>query len=326
MSAGQGEFQFTVASGENGMRLDALVADHLPEHSRSQVASWIRRGIVLCDGLHCKPGHKVRCGETITGAIPPAVETDLVPENIPISILYEDSAIIVVNKPAGLVVHPAAGHLSGTLVNALLYHCPDIEGVGGEKRPGIVHRLDKDTSGVLVVAKNGQAHDHLSRQFKERTLEKQYLAIVAGSPVRSHGKIDLPVGRHPTERKKMSVSGVGGREACTLWRVKERLGLATVLDVALKTGRTHQIRVHCRAIGHPIIGDPTYGPTRQFGQQLKANPVFLNAIQQAKRQMLHAFRLSIRNPIDEQTVAFEAPLPEDMQSVLGILRQVQSTR
>jgi len=322
MAADQGEFQFVVAPDESGLRLDAFVSRRLVQYSRSQTAMWIRNGHTLSDGLQRKPSYKVKPGEIVRGLFPQIVETDLIAEDIPINILYEDHAIIVVNKPAGLVVHPAAGHPSGTLVNGLLYHCPDIEGIGGEKRPGIVHRLDKDTSGVLVAAKNGQAHEHLARQFKERTLEKHYLALVAGSPEKTSGTVDLPVGRHPTERKKMSVSSPGGRNARTLWRVKERFGAAALLDIELKTGRTHQIRVHCRAMGHAIIGDPVYGPTKHFKQMANGKPELRTAIRAAKRQMLHAVRLRIQHPTQFNIMTFEAPVPEDMLSVLSALRQI----
>lgn len=323
MSAGIGEFEFTVKDNENGQRLDAFIAGRLPKYSRSQAAQWIREGIVTADNLPRKPGYKIKTQEKVCGCIPAPTPSELIPENIALDILFEDNVLIVVNKPAGLVVHPAAGHHSGTLVNALLYHCPDLEGIGGEKRPGIVHRLDKDTSGLLVVAKNGECHEHLSRQFKERSVEKQYLAIVAGVPVTSSGEINLPVGRHPTERKKMSVVGKRGRTAYTLWRIKERFGSAALLEVTLKTGRTHQIRVHCRAIGHCIIGDPIYGPAKGFKQSARSDPALTSVLKTANRQMLHAAQLSFIHPISHNTLTFEAPLPVDMQSVIDLLRQKQ---
>lgn len=322
MPAGQGEFKFAVTADEGGHRLDAVVAGRMEHTSRSQAAAWIRQGIVLCDDTPRKPGYKVRTDEVVSGFIPEAVVTDLISEEISFSILYEDDGLIVVNKPPGLVVHPAAGHPTGTLVNGLLHHCPDLEGIGGEKRPGIVHRLDKDTSGVMVVAKNGKCHEHLSRQFKARSLEKSYLAVVAGVPEHESGMIDFPIGRHPTERKKMSVSAPRSREACTLWRVTERYRLATLLEVDLKTGRTHQIRVHCRAMGHPIIGDPVYGPSRHFGHQVKGDPPLMAAIRPARRQMLHALRLTVEHPETHRRMTFEAPLPEDMQSVINALRRL----
>lgn len=323
MSAGIGQFEFTVKDNENGLRLDAFIASRLPQCSRSQAAQWIREGIVTADNLSRKPGYKIKVQEKVCGRIPAPTPSELIPENIDLDILFEDRTLIVVNKPPGLVVHPAAGHHSGTLVNALLYHCPDLEGIGGEKRPGIVHRLDKDTSGLLVVAKNGASLEHLSRQFKERSVEKRYLAIVAGVPVQTSGEIDLPVGRHPTDRKKMSVISNRGRTAYTMWRIKERFDRAVLLEVTLKTGRTHQIRVHCRAIGHPILGDPIYGPAKGFKHNARNNPGLISALHKADRQMLHAAQLSFVHPTSHKHLTFEAPLPGDMQSVMQLLRQQQ---
>jgi 23S rRNA pseudouridine1911/1915/1917 synthase len=228
----------------------------------------------------------------------------------------------VINKPAGMVVHPAAGHSTGTLVHGILYHCPDLEGIGAEKRPGIVHRLDKDTSGLLVVAKNARAHHDLSRQFKARSILKHYLALVAGYPKTAGGRIDLPVGRHPVERKKMSTRSTRGREALTLWHVRERLAGATLLDIELKTGRTHQIRVHCQAMGFPIVGDPVYGRKGAIKQMTAGNADLQAALKNAKRQMLHAHRLGFNHPVDGKALSFEAPLPEDMASLLDQLRSL----
>jgi 23S rRNA pseudouridine1911/1915/1917 synthase len=243
-----------------------------------------------------------------------------VAEPLPLDILYEDPHLLVVNKAAGLVVHPAAGHASGTLVHGILYHCPDLEGIGAEKRPGIVHRLDKDTSGIMVVAKNARAHDDLSRQFKARSIEKHYLALVVGSPKADNGRIDLPIGRHPVERKKMSARSRRGREALTLWQVRERFIGATLIDVELKTGRTHQIRVHCQAMGFPILGDPIYGRKGAAKQITAGNPAWQAVFQSAARQMLHAHRLGFKHPADDRPLSFEAPLPADMADLLEKLR------
>lgn len=326
MPAAQGEIHFTVNTRESGLRLDTFVSERLPQYSRSQTAAWIRQGVLHVDGVQRKAGYKVKPGEQISGYIPAAIPVALVPEPIAFDILYEDRALIVVDKPAGLVVHPAAGHFSGTLVNGLLHHCPDLEGIGGERRPGIVHRLDKDTSGVLVVAKNAQAHQSLAQQFKARQVYKTYLAIVAGSPHQSSGRIELPVGRHPVERKKMSVVSPRGREAITLWQVRERFAGATLLEVELKTGRTHQIRVHCQSMGLPIVGDPLYGRKRALQQMTKSNTHLQSIFQSAHRQMLHAAQLRFTHPLSGAPLFFETPIPEDMAEVLQSLRQQQRPR
>ncbi len=323
MPAEQGEFKLIVNDQEKDLRLDTFVSTRLPDCSRSRVTALIREGNILVDGLPCKSGYKVKAGQIVSGCIPAPSVSDLVPEPIPLDILFEDHALIVVNKPAGLVVHPAAGHATGTLVNALLHHCPDLEGIGGERRPGIVHRLDKDTSGIIVVAKNDQAHQGLSHQFKARHIRKIYLALVLGSPGQESGCIDMPVGRHLADRKKMAVVHSGGREARTLWLVRERFDAATLLAMDLKTGRTHQIRVHCLAIRHPIIGDPIYGPRRLFHNALKQNATSHHILSQAKRQMLHASQISFSHPFSGATLNFKAPLPSDMMHVIEQLRTLQ---
>jgi 23S rRNA pseudouridine1911/1915/1917 synthase len=320
MNTATGNMDLRVESRESGIRLDAFVASHFPQSTRSQAANWIHRGHVCVDGLQRKPGYKVRPGQWVRTRVPEAEPTDLIPEPIFFDILFEDDALIVVNKPAGLVVHPSAGHPSGTLVNGLLHHCPDLEGIGGEKRPGIVHRLDKDTSGVLLVAKNDRAHQNLSRQFKERSVYKKYFALVAGAVVPSSGRIDRPVARHSSERKKMAVVAHGGREALTLWCVRERFGGATLLEVELKTGRTHQIRVHCQSMGHPIVGDPIYGRRHALPRKDKHNDRLNSLLGQAPRQMLHAAQLCFTHPFGGDRLSFEAPLPDDMASLLEALR------
>lgn len=320
MPADSGEFNLTVASPHAGVRLDAFLALSLPVCSRSHAADLIRQECVRVDGMPRKAGYKVKPGEIVSGRLPASAPVDLVAEAIPFTIVYEDPVLIVVDKPAGLVVHPAAGHASGTLVNGLLHHCPDMEGIGGERRPGIVHRLDKDTSGLLVVAKNDQAHQNLSQQFKARQVHKTYLALVWGTPEQASGCIDRPVGRHAVERKRMAVVAHGGREAITLWQIKERLAGATLLSVALKTGRTHQIRVHCQSMGHPIVGDPVYGRRRAMPRSVKSRIGPEAILAQAQRQMLHAARLAFTHPLRGEALAFEAPLPEDMATLLGVLR------
>ena len=318
-----GNFSLYVDPTESGMRLDTYLSAHLADCSRSRAADLIRQGNVHVDGVPRKSSYKVKSHEEVTGCVPPPEPVDMVAEPLPLDILFEDRHLIVLNKPAGMVVHPSAGHPTGTLVNGLLHHCPDLEGIGAEKRPGIVHRLDKDTTGVLVVAKNSAAHQGLSAQFKARLVYKEYLALVAGVPDRASGTIDLPLGRHGQERKKMAVVGHGGREALTLWRVRERFNGATLLTVILKTGRTHQIRVHCLSMGHPIIGDPVYGQRRSVLRQAQRLPALHDVINAAKRQMLHAHQLRFTHPVSEDELCFEAALPDDMQSTLDALRRLE---
>ncbi|MCJ8500464.1 RluA family pseudouridine synthase [Desulfatitalea alkaliphila] len=313
-------FERHVSAVEAGIRLDSFIADHLPGVSRSRAAALVRQGAIQVDGASRKPSYKVTPGDTIAGCIPPPTIPDLMPEPLPLDVLFEDESLIVIAKPAGLVVHPAAGHADGTLVNALLHHCPDLAGIGGERRPGIVHRLDKDTSGVMVVAKNDAAHQALSDQFKARHIQKRYLALVWGSPGENCGTIDLPIGRHPVDRKRMAVVPGRGRSACTLWFVRERFGgYATLLTLDLKTGRTHQIRVHCQAIRHPIIGDPVYG-RRPSRSQVRHPGSAHHILGQAERQMLHAARLCFAHPLTGAKMTFEAPLPEDMVILIEQLR------
>ncbi len=270
----------------------------------------IIEGHIHVQGEKKKPGYRVKAGEEISGNIPSPIPAVFKPEPIEIDILYEDEHLIVINKRAGIVVHPAPGHYSGTLVNALLYHCPDIGTISGEIRPGIVHRLDKDTSGTLVVAKNSIIHENLSMQFKSRTIKKEYLALVHGEMESDSGSINLSIGRHPVHRKRMSTKSRKGREAETLWEVRERFKNATLIKVNLKTGRTHQIRVHCAAINHPVIGDPVYC-TRKAEKDLQ---------NKAARQMLHAWRLKIFHPDLQKKMTFESPIPQDMEECIKALR------
>ena len=318
----KGTFSFQVDPSETHFRLDALIALHVPELSRSHAAALIRGGRITVDGAVHKAGYRVKTGEVVNGIIPAPDPVDLVATDLPLDILHEDGAIIVVNKSAGMVVHPAAGHAADTLVNALLHHCGDLAGIGGKVRPGIVHRLDKDTSGVLVIAKNDAAQTALSAQFKARAVAKTYLAVVSGVPDRTGGQIDLPVGRHPVHRKKMSTTTRKGREAITLWRVKKRYMGAALLEVDLKTGRTHQIRVHCAAMGHPILGDSVYGRSKAVRQSVKGKPELLRILSAVRRQILHAARLSFRHPDSGDQLTFEAPMPRDMAEVVEGLRSL----
>ena len=322
-----GTFTILVDESDQDRRLDAVVAAHLPACSRSLAANLIANHKILVDNQPKKPGYRVRSGQEIIGRIPAPEPVEYKPESIPLDILYQDRHIVVLNKPAGLVVHPAPGHRSGTLVNALLYHCPDLGGIGGEIRPGIVHRLDKDTSGTMVVAKNAQALEILAQQFKTRTVRKKYLALVYGDLKNDEGTINLPIGRHPVHRKQMSTTTRKGRSAETSWRVREKFKAITLLELTLKTGRTHQIRVHCTAMGHPIVGDQVYrsrkwlkdidrlfsGESSSMVAQLKAVP----------RQMLHAWRLRLTHPYTGEVMTFESPIPTDMETVIEKLRRTR---
>lgn len=288
-----------------GERLDSFLARRCPELSRSRARRLIDEGLVTMAGRPCRPAQRVVAGAEISVCIPPPAETDLAPEPIPLTIVYQDANIIVVDKPAGLTVHPAPGHPRGTLVNALLAVCPDLGGIAGTLRPGIVHRLDKDTSGLMVVAKNDRAQRALSRQLKERMVHKTYLALVHGVPQPKEGLIEAPIGRHPRNRKKMAVVA-GGREASTRYRVREELqgGRYALLEVEPITGRTHQIRVHMAAIGHPVVGDAVYGRRSD----------------EAPRQFLHAWRLAFAMPLSGREVEFESPLPPDLRATLERIR------
>ncbi|RJP79844.1 MAG: RluA family pseudouridine synthase [Desulfobacteraceae bacterium] len=312
-------FTFVAADADSDKRLDSFIAEKIPHCSRKLAASLIRNGSIRVSGSAKKPGYRIRPGEVIQGAIPKSEPVSFQPEPVQIDILFEDSHLIVLNKAPGIVVHPAPGNYTGTLVNGLLYHCPGIEGIGGEIRPGIVHRLDKDTSGVLLVAKNHIAHAEMSHQFQSRTVEKKYLALVYGHLKQKNGTIHLPIGRHPTQRKKMSTISKKPREALTAWRVKEQYHGLSLLEITLYTGRTHQIRVHCHAIHHPVVGDPVYG-IRNAGRrisQLKENGDRVMAI---SRQMLHSRQLTIHHPVTREKMVFEAPIPKDMHSLLAELR------
>jgi 23S rRNA pseudouridine1911/1915/1917 synthase len=311
-----GPFSFSVLDEYAGERLDNLIARQVPDCSRSMATHFVREGQIRVRNEIKKPGYRVKTGEIISGCIPAPEPIACNPEAISLCILHEDAHILVIDKPAGMVVHPAPGHFSGTLVNAILYHCPALEGIGGKIRPGIVHRIDKDTSGILLVAKTAAAQAYLSAQFKERTIHKTYLALVLGITKSDKGMIDLPIGRHPVDRKKMSVVSKRSRDAKTLWRVKERFESASFLEIEIKTGRTHQIRVHCASMQHPIIGDTVYGYRYSAGCQ----PTILKTV---SRQMLHAWRMSFTHPETGQTMSMESPVPEDMQIVLNGLRQLK---
>jgi 23S rRNA pseudouridine1911/1915/1917 synthase len=325
----KGSFSIRVKPTDEDKRLDVLVTSLLADCTRSFVAGLIVAKHIQVDGQPKKPGYRVKSGENISGVIPPPVPPDSVklkPEPIPIDILYEDDHIIVVNKQPGLVVHPAPGHFSGTLVNGLLYHCPDLGGIGGELRPGIVHRLDKDTSGTMVIAKNDAAHHHQSRQFKTRQIKKEYLALVYGTMKAATGSIKLPIGRHPADRKRMSTVSSKGRTAETSWRIKEEFHGLTLLSLELKTGRTHQIRVHCAALHHPVVGDKVYRPRKlekTIAKAHKQSDKLLQVLKPVNRQMLHAWRLSFTHPHSAKIMSFESPLPQDMAKLIDSIRKMK---
>ncbi|MEI7880445.1 MAG: RluA family pseudouridine synthase [bacterium] len=294
-----------------GKRLDAWLSLVEPDLSRARIQDLIRTGHITLNGKPAKPSQTLVTGQEIQIDIPPPVEVDLKPEAIPLDVLFEDADLIVINKPAGLVVHPAAGHASGTLVNALLAHCPDLAGIGGEKRPGIVHRLDRDTTGVMVVAKNDIAMRALSSQFKHRQTTKEYLALVWGHLTPPSGRAETLIGRNPHDRKKMCTKPDIGRPAITNYETREKFADTSLLRVSIETGRTHQIRVHMAHLGHSIVGDPQYGRPRR-----DTLPVPVPA-----RQMLHAASLTFTHPATGQVLTFEAPLPEDMGELLAVLRR-----
>jgi len=286
-----------------GERIDAFIARRLPELSRSYVKRLIDGGLVTIAGRVPKASEKVSEAANVVVEVPPPEEMRLEPQRIPVTIIYQDNDIIVVDKPAGLTVHPAPGHPSGTLVNALLAMCPDLQGIAGTLRPGIVHRLDKDTSGLLVVAKNDRAMRALQQQLAERQVHKTYLALVHGVPKPREGQIEAPIGRNPRNRKKMAVVE-DGRESTTRYRIREELPGHALLEVEPVTGRTHQIRVHLAAIGHPILGDSVYGRPSSL----------------LDRQFLHAWKLAFGMPLGGRLVEFESPLPADLRAVLEHLR------
>lgn len=290
------------AIGQPGARLDRLLADQRPDLSRAFVRTLIETGNATVDGKPAKPGLRLAGGERITLLVPVAPPLTLEGEDIPIPILYEDEDLLVVDKPAGLVVHPAAGHERGTLVHALLGRGGELAGIGASPRPGIVHRLDKDTSGVLVVAKTAQGERQLARQIREREVVKKYLALVEGHPSPPQGRIEAPIARDPRHRQRMAVVA-GGREAITDYRTVRSIGPFSLLEVNLITGRTHQIRVHLAAIGHPVVGDPLYGRPRKGGPS---------------RQFLHATRIGFRRPRDGAWTEVESPLPKDLADWLAL--------
>lgn len=300
-------FELEITAEDNGTRLDSYLAEELEGISRSYLQKLIGEQLILVNQKAVKANYKVKTGDQLLVQIPEAAPIDIQPEPMDLDIVYEDSDLLIVNKPVGLVVHPAHGHYSGTLVNGLLAHCKDLSGINGKMRPGIVHRIDKDTSGLLMIAKNDLAHQHLAEQLKEHSIKRAYYALVQGVISEPAGLVDAPIGRHEVDRKKMAVTFKNSKEARTHYYVKERFARNTFIECRLETGRTHQIRVHMSYLGHPLVGDPLYG-TRKNNLDFPG-------------QALHAYALGFVHPRTGEELYFEAPLPEHFQTVLKTLAQ-----
>lgn len=303
-------------------RIDLYLASNIKELTRSRIQSLIKEENVKVNNTPVKTSYRLKAGDEIALSIPPSSPYLLNPEPLDLSIIYEDSSIIVLDKPPGLVIHPSPGHESGTLVHGLLHHCDDLSGIGGVLRPGIVHRLDKDTSGLLVVAKNDNAHNFLSSQFKNSKVNKKYIALVHGIPKNSKGTIDLPISRHPVKRKEMAVSTTSkGKNALTIWKINETLvDKFALLSVTIKTGRTHQIRVHMSHIGHPVVGDPVYGFKNAWWRK---NTCYSKEILSSiNRQMLHSEYLGFLHPDTKEYIEFKSLIPQDMSWVMDNLKTI----
>ena len=300
--------EFSVDGSENGIRIDRYLSEKNAELSRSYLQKLLKEQGITVNGREVKANYKVQAGDEIRISLPDLSEPDILPEDIPLDILYEDEDVMVVNKPKGMVVHPSAGHTSGTLVNAILFHCQgNLSGINGVMRPGIVHRIDKDTTGALLICKNDVAHRYLAEQLKEHSIKRRYRAIVSGNLKDDEGTVEGPIGRHPVDRKKMAINYKNGKEAITHYKVLERFGNATYIECRLETGRTHQIRVHMTSIGHPLLGDEVYGSGK--------NPYHLQG------QALHAMVLGFVHPRTGEYLEFTAPLPEYFTNLLEKLRK-----
>ncbi|MFP5246861.1 MAG: RluA family pseudouridine synthase [Thermoanaerobaculia bacterium] len=307
----------TVGESQHGLRLDRALTELFSNESRSFLANLVSEGRVRVDGkIAAKPSQKVEQGQTVTIEVPPPAPSAVESQDLPLTILYEDDDVAVIDKPAGLVVHPAAGHPDQTLVNALLFHVSGLSGVGGELRPGIVHRLDKDTSGVMVIAKHDEAHRKLTANWNTDAVRKEYLALVYGTPSSERGTIEAPIGRDPRDRKRMAVVK-DGRHAITDYAITERLKYVSLIRCRLRTGRTHQIRVHLKHLGHPIVGDPVYSGPQWRGIPDKKVQKLLSSF---PRQALHAARIAFAHPRDGNVLTFEAPVPADMRELIEALR------
>ncbi|KEQ55438.1 RluA family pseudouridine synthase [Sphingobium chlorophenolicum] len=314
MVPGVSIIEATIGEAQDGMRLDKALAELVPDLSRERLKALIVDGQVTSSGRAPNPSLKVTIGQAFAITLPPPVEAEAVAQNIPLAIVHEDADLIVIDKPAGLVVHPAAGNLDGTLVNALLHHCQgQLSGIGGVARPGIVHRIDKDTSGLLVVAKSDRAHEGLAQQFAAHSIDRLYAAIVYGAPQPAAGMVDTWIGRSDADRKKMAVYREGrGKHAVTHYRTIQKLRGAALVECRLETGRTHQVRVHMTHLGHPLIGDPVYGRERKGFKSILETLGF-------KRQALHAKRLGFIHPVTGEALSFDSQFPADMQELLSEL-------
>ncbi len=310
---------YSITDKDRDLRIDAFLASHINDLTRSKIQEFIKRGFAKVNDRPPKMGYRLKRGDQVSLFIPPAPSLHLEPEFVEFTLIHEDSSLIVLNKPPGLVIHPAPGHPTGTLVHGLLQYCQDLSGIGGSLRPGIVHRLDKDTSGLMVVAKNDRTHAFLARQFKDGRVKKRYQALVHGIVHGTKGEIDLPIARHPMRRKEMSVRLTRGKRALTQWQKIEDFARGfSLLSVTTKTGRTHQIRVHLSHVGHPIVADPVYGYRRNWWK--KHLPLLNDILPQIKRQMLHAETLGFIHPDSKNFCEFKAPLPMDMAQVLKTLK------
>jgi 23S rRNA pseudouridine1911/1915/1917 synthase len=320
------ERTFSIAPEQAGMRLDRFLTEQFSDRSRSQIQRWIREDRARVDGIVRPARHVVELGEIVTVTVPEPEPTVLVPVALPLQIVYEDDALVVIDKPPGLQVHPGAGPSRTTLVHALLHRYPGWDAPGPAQRPGIVHRLDRDTSGLLVVARTHHAYQHLARQIRERTVKRRYLAILWGWPDGASGLIDAPLDRDPRDRRRIAVRA-GGRIARTRWRVLHRFEHLSVVELILETGRTHQIRVHCAHLGHPVVGDPTYGQEGPWLERVASveRPFIRAVVSRLKRQALHAYHLALRHPSDDSWCRFESPLPADMDDVLRRLWKQEGT-
>ena len=299
---------FTADIEHEDQRIDRYLTEMLPEQSRSFFQKLIRDGFVIVNHIIVKVNYRLKTGDVIEIDIPDAVPTEIVPENIPLDILYEDDDLLIVNKPKGMVVHPAVGHSTGTLVNAIMYHCQgNLSGINGEIRPGIVHRIDKDTTGSLIICKNDEAHRNIAEQIKEHSVTRRYVGVVAGTFSEESGTVEGAIGRHPNDRKRMTINEKNGKPAITHYKVLQRFAKYTYMEFQLETGRTHQIRVHMASIGHPLLGDELYG-----------NPKNL-AMKGLQGQTLHAMIIGFVHPTTHEYMEFEAPLPEYFQNLLNKL-------
>lgn len=303
------QINFEVLSEDADSRIDRYLAQQMPDQSRSFLQKLIREEQITVNGRPVKANYRLQPEDQVLVIVPDPQLPDILPENIPLDILYEDSDVLVINKPKGMVVHPAAGHYTNTVVNAVMYHCQgNLSGINGVMRPGIVHRIDRDTTGAIVICKNDQAHQSLAQQLKEHSITRSYRAIVWNNLKEDEGTIDRPIGRHPVDRKKMAVNEKNGKTAVTHYRVLERFGRFTYIECRLETGRTHQIRVHMASIGHPLLGDEVYGPSGKQPFRLQG-------------QCLHAMTLGFLHPSTGEYVEFEAPLPEYFTQLLKNFRK-----